>query len=83
MRPRSLILSYHSDLGLGVLAHEGVVGDALEGGELVQDVNDRRLESVINQFSPFFTSDCYEKNAFWWRHLAPKKVAPNINVSTD
>ena len=36
--------SYLSDVGLGpLLAHNSVVGDALEGRELVQ-VNDRRLE---------------------------------------
>ena len=57
-------LSYLSDLDLGaflvLVAHDGVVGEALEGGELVQ-VN--RFQIRVNQFSPFFTSDCYEKNA--------------------
>ena len=37
----------------------------------------------INQFSSFSPPDCFEKNAFLWRHLAPKKVAPILNAPMD
>ena len=53
LRPRTLILSYLSNLGLGaLLAHDGVVGDALDRGELVQ-VKDRRSELESTNFRPF------------------------------
>ena len=89
------ILSYLSDLGLGALlvlvGHNGVDGDALDDGGVVQ-VNGfgllgfRRKKSSkasklqADQFSSFLTADCYEKNAIWWRHLASKKLAPILNV---
>ena len=42
-----------------------------------------RSEKQADQFSPFSAADCYEKNAIWWRHLAPKKVAPISNGPMD
>ena len=72
---RLSILSY-----LALVAHAGAVGDALEGRELVQVNGLDGKKKQADQFSPFFATDCYENNAIWWRHLAPKKVAPILNA---
>ena len=72
--------SYFSDIGLGALvlvAHNGVVGGTLEGGEVVE------VKDKIDQFFSLFSADCYENYAFLRRHLAPKKVAPNLNALMD
>ena len=43
--------------------------------------------SLSDQSSPFLHTDCsvMKKTRFviWWRHLAPKEVAPILNVAMD
>ena len=84
-RARFSILSYLSDLGLwwytlaaleALLTAENLLKSMAWFIHFIGSLSERPFFSL-------FSYDCYENNAIWWRHLAPKKVAPILNVWMD